>query len=190
MQCWLFIRSVYYTDSFFRLVFFVILVDGDFTLWTSWSSCPHACGRTALRSRERYCTNPAPANGGKNCEGPRFQLKLCKIKACRGKPHSRLNFLLEWYLLKNWRYRVMITFMFWWKQLMVVTHPGHPGRPALRSVDKGWRKDGATVTTRNRQTVGEDVEERKSKSNHVTANIARVCNIYSKLKLRRRLRIQ
>jgi len=60
-----------------------IPVDGDFTLWTSWSSCPHACGRTALRSRERYCTNPAPANGGKNCEGPRFQLKLCKIKACR-----------------------------------------------------------------------------------------------------------
>ncbi|KAJ7333864.1 hypothetical protein OS493_015957 [Desmophyllum pertusum] len=57
-------------------------VDGDFTLWTSWSSCPNACGRTALRSRERYCTNPAPASGGKNCEGPRFQLKLCKIKHC------------------------------------------------------------------------------------------------------------
>ncbi|XP_078362534.1 uncharacterized protein LOC144646726 isoform X1 [Oculina patagonica] len=57
-------------------------VDGDFTLWTSWSSCPHACGRTALRSRERYCTSPAPANGGKNCEGPRFQLKLCKINPC------------------------------------------------------------------------------------------------------------
>lgn len=57
-------------------------VDGDFTLWTTWSSCPHACGRTALRSRERYCTNPAPANGGRNCEGPRFQLKLCKLKQC------------------------------------------------------------------------------------------------------------
>ncbi|XP_029194210.2 thrombospondin-1-like isoform X1 [Acropora millepora] len=57
-------------------------VDGDFTPWTSWSSCPDTCGRTALRSRERYCTNPAPANGGKNCEGPRFQLKLCKIKHC------------------------------------------------------------------------------------------------------------
>lgn len=57
-------------------------VDGGFTLWTSWSSCPDACGRTALRSRERYCTNPAPENGGKNCEGPRFQLKLCKIKHC------------------------------------------------------------------------------------------------------------
>lgn len=57
-------------------------VDGDFTPWTSWSSCPDACGRTALRSRERYCTNPAPANGGRNCEGPRFQLKLCKIKQC------------------------------------------------------------------------------------------------------------
>lgn len=57
-------------------------VDGDFTLWTTWSPCPHACGRTALRSRERYCTNPAPANGGRNCEGPRFQLKLCKLKQC------------------------------------------------------------------------------------------------------------
>lgn len=59
-------------------------VNGDFTLWTPWSPCPDACGRTALRSRERYCTNPAPANGGKNCEGPRFQLKLCKIKQCAG----------------------------------------------------------------------------------------------------------
>ncbi|CAH3103991.1 unnamed protein product, partial [Porites lobata] len=59
-----------------------IPVNGDFTLWTPWSTCPDACGRTALRSRERYCTNPAPANGGKNCEGPRFQLKLCKIKQC------------------------------------------------------------------------------------------------------------
>ena len=81
-------QSVYYRYCFVYLVFFVILVDGDFTLWTSWSSCPHACGRTALRSRERYCTNPAPANGGKNCEGPRFQLKLCKIKPCRGKTRS------------------------------------------------------------------------------------------------------
>ena len=63
---------------------FYFLVNGDFTLWTPWSTCPDACGRTALRSRERYCTNPAPANGGKNCEGPRFQLKLCKIKQCAG----------------------------------------------------------------------------------------------------------
>lgn len=62
----------------------IFSVDGDFTPWTSWSSCPDACGRTALRSRERYCTNPAPANGGRNCEGPRFQLKLCKIKQCAG----------------------------------------------------------------------------------------------------------
>lgn len=84
-----FVKSIYYRYYFMCLIFCIILVDGDFTLWTSWSSCPNACGRTALRSRERYCTNPAPANGGKNCEGPRFQLKLCKIKACRGKPHSR-----------------------------------------------------------------------------------------------------
>ncbi|EDO28481.1 predicted protein, partial [Nematostella vectensis] len=56
--------------------------DGGFTEWTAFSKCPNSCGRTALRSRERYCTNPAPANGGKNCEGPRFQLKLCKLKDC------------------------------------------------------------------------------------------------------------
>ena len=72
--------------QYLSICFHVILVDGDFTLWTTWSSCPHACGRTALRSRERYCTNPAPVNGGKNCEGSRFQLKLCKIKQCAGKP--------------------------------------------------------------------------------------------------------
>ncbi|KXJ23361.1 Mucin-like protein [Exaiptasia diaphana] len=59
-----------------------IPLDGGFTQWTLWSRCPVSCGRTALRSRERYCTNPAPINGGRNCDGPRFQLKLCKMKEC------------------------------------------------------------------------------------------------------------
>lgn len=60
---------------------------------------------------------------------------------------------------------------------MVVTRLGLPGRPALRSADKGWRKDGATVTTQNQQTVGEDVEEPGNKLNRVTVDTAGVCNI-------------
>ena len=78
------VKWLKHLEKFVLLSLCFIIVDGDFTLWTTWSSCPHACGRTALRSRERYCTNPAPANGGRNCEGPRFQLKLCKLKQCAG----------------------------------------------------------------------------------------------------------
>jgi len=76
-----------FSDNLITVIFFCcIIVDGGFTLWTEWSRCPVSCGRTALRSRERYCTNPAPVSGGRNCDGPRFQLKLCKMKECGGRP--------------------------------------------------------------------------------------------------------
>ncbi|XP_031555168.1 uncharacterized protein LOC116292070 [Actinia tenebrosa] len=57
-------------------------VDGGFTEWTSWSKCSQECGRTSIKSRERYCTNPSPANGGKRCKGSKFQVKICRKDGC------------------------------------------------------------------------------------------------------------
>ncbi|EDO37341.1 predicted protein, partial [Nematostella vectensis] len=59
-------------------------VNGGFTPWTAWSNCSQECGRTSIRSRERYCTNPVPENGGKPCKGNQFEIKICKFKGCKG----------------------------------------------------------------------------------------------------------
>ncbi len=42
--------------------------------WSGWSpaSCPVACGQSAS-NLTRTCTNPAPANGGADCSGPKTQ---------------------------------------------------------------------------------------------------------------------
>ncbi|KAL4226069.1 hypothetical protein ACF0H5_014057 [Mactra antiquata] len=43
-------------------------IDGNYTLWSVWSSCPVTCGAGTI-FRTRYCTNPSPQFGGKNCSG-------------------------------------------------------------------------------------------------------------------------
>ncbi|XP_028400689.1 uncharacterized protein LOC114523847 isoform X2 [Dendronephthya gigantea] len=57
-------------------------VDGGFSDWSSWSSCSQSCGDTAIKSRERRCTNPRPSGGGKNCSGETFEIKLCDKIPC------------------------------------------------------------------------------------------------------------
>ena len=59
-----------------------ISVDGGLSDWTTWSECSQSCGDTAIRSRERTCTNPLPSEGGRNCSGETFQVKFCEKKSC------------------------------------------------------------------------------------------------------------
>lgn len=49
-------------------------IDGG---WSDWSSCDKDCGGG---KQTRTCTNPSPANGGRNCEGPSEQ--ECNTQAC------------------------------------------------------------------------------------------------------------
>ena len=42
--------------------------DGEWSEWGGWSECSKTCGG-GVQYRERNCSNPAPANGGKECEG-------------------------------------------------------------------------------------------------------------------------
>ncbi|CAH6787331.1 complement component C6 [Phodopus roborovskii] len=48
-------------------------VDGNWSCWSSWSTCNAAY----RRSRTRECNNPAPQQGGRRCEGQQRQEEDC-----------------------------------------------------------------------------------------------------------------
>ena len=50
-----------------RFMLHYILVPGNYTAWSEWSACNRTCGG-GKQKRERTCTNPTPAHGGKDCE--------------------------------------------------------------------------------------------------------------------------
>lgn len=54
---------------------------GGWGNWGEWSSCSRTCGG-GITTQERHCNNPAPANGGKYCEGKRKNYALCNLEPC------------------------------------------------------------------------------------------------------------
>ncbi|XP_022780212.1 coadhesin-like isoform X4 [Stylophora pistillata] len=56
-------------------------VDGNWSAWSSWVPCSKTCGGD-LQTRKRRCTNPAPANSGKPCQGVAKETKGCNVKEC------------------------------------------------------------------------------------------------------------
>uniref|UniRef100_A0A8C1WE87 Adhesion G protein-coupled receptor B3 n=1 Tax=Cyprinus carpio TaxID=7962 RepID=A0A8C1WE87_CYPCA len=56
-------------------------VHGVWEEWSPWSLCSFTCGR-GHRTRTRMCT--PPQHGGRACEGPETQSKLCNIALCPG----------------------------------------------------------------------------------------------------------
>ncbi|KAI5610017.1 adhesion G protein-coupled receptor B3 isoform X1, partial [Silurus asotus] len=54
-------------------------VHGVWEEWSPWSLCSFTCGR-GHRTRTRVCT--PPQHGGRNCDGPETQSKLCNIALC------------------------------------------------------------------------------------------------------------
>ena len=57
------------------------LVDGGFTLWTTWTTCSVTCG-DGTRSRSRLCTNPEPQHGGLGCVGDATKTDVCNDAPC------------------------------------------------------------------------------------------------------------
>eukprot|EP00058_Branchiostoma_floridae_P027786 XP_002613277.1 hypothetical protein BRAFLDRAFT_68242 [Branchiostoma floridae] len=51
-------------------------VDGGWSEWSAWSGCSVTCG-VGTQTRDRSCTNPAPANGGAVCEGDTEETQVC-----------------------------------------------------------------------------------------------------------------
>ncbi|XP_052105125.1 uncharacterized protein LOC127738077 isoform X2 [Mytilus californianus] len=56
-------------------------IDGGWTEYGEWSPCTKSCG-PGERVRTKTCTNPAPANGGKMCEGRSRETESCYKDEC------------------------------------------------------------------------------------------------------------
>ncbi|XP_067019938.1 coadhesin-like [Acropora muricata] len=56
-------------------------IDGGFTEWTGFGKCSKSCGG-GFQTRSRSCTNPIPANGGKDCQGVNEETKVCNLESC------------------------------------------------------------------------------------------------------------
>jgi len=54
-------------------------VDGGWSAWGSWTVCSQTCGG-GFRTRERTCTNPAPLNGGLDCEAESTESEACNTE--------------------------------------------------------------------------------------------------------------
>ena len=60
----------------------IVVVDGGWSEWNSWSNCTKAVG--GIQTRKRECTNPEPAYGGKHCDGTSALLRGCSnMSSCR-----------------------------------------------------------------------------------------------------------
>ncbi|CAL8289351.1 unnamed protein product [Merluccius merluccius] len=54
---------------------------GGWSGWSSWTACSRSC-ESGVTYRERQCTNPRPAFGGKYCQGSSRSYKLCNTEDC------------------------------------------------------------------------------------------------------------
>ncbi|XP_061195747.1 coadhesin-like [Saccostrea echinata] len=58
-------------------------IHGGYSAWGGWTSCTKSCD-TGSRTRSRSCNNPAPMNGGNNCQGKSTETADCNIQDCSG----------------------------------------------------------------------------------------------------------
>ena len=77
--------------------FFFLSVDGKWGEWGAWSKCSKTCGG-GEHERVRQCNSPAPAYGGKPCEGPFRQRRLCNKENCPGDSGYRMTNIARWLL--------------------------------------------------------------------------------------------
>ena len=59
------------------------IVDGAWSVWGAYRPCTKSCGG-GTQIRNRQCTAPAPAHGGRNCTGASIDSKACNEQLCPG----------------------------------------------------------------------------------------------------------
>lgn len=80
--CYGFVYAIAETETLIRPdTFSVPAVHGVWEEWSPWSLCSFTCGR-GHRTRTRMCS--PPQHGGRACDGPETQTKLCNIALCPG----------------------------------------------------------------------------------------------------------
>lgn len=72
----MFSRLIFYVVNLFVNSSLLLLVDGDWTAWSQFSSCFYICG-SSQSNRSRTCTNPSPQYGGKTCSGDGSESQTC-----------------------------------------------------------------------------------------------------------------
>ena len=94
-------------SSVFKSINLLNIVNGGFTLWTQWSTCTRTCGG-GTTTRQRFCTNPAPANGGLTCAqqqatiGNAVETISCSTNGCPGRFYfDRPNMLFHNLCVEN-----------------------------------------------------------------------------------------
>ena len=65
---------------------FTLVVDGQWSTWSSWSTCSPDC----KHHRRRLCDNPAQENGGKYCSGTDLDTANCTGAMCKGRLSSQI----------------------------------------------------------------------------------------------------
>ena len=60
-----------------------LIVDGGWSLFGEWGSCSLTCGG-GVQDRQRTCTNPSPAFGGRPCDGSSMETRFCQQFPCPG----------------------------------------------------------------------------------------------------------
>ncbi|XP_067947464.1 uncharacterized protein [Watersipora subatra] len=73
-DCGLFSESLscytYYTEYFFcQYNTVVAIVDGGWSVWSSWAACSGTCSGSNIYKRTRTCSNPTPVMNGLPCTG-------------------------------------------------------------------------------------------------------------------------
>uniref|UniRef100_A0A7M5X9S1 Fibronectin type-III domain-containing protein n=1 Tax=Clytia hemisphaerica TaxID=252671 RepID=A0A7M5X9S1_9CNID len=58
-------------------------IDGNWTEWTQWGNCEVSCG-LGVSSRQRWCINPPPENGGARCVNGSKESRKCNDFPCDG----------------------------------------------------------------------------------------------------------
>lgn len=56
-------------------------IDGGLSSWSSFTTCTRSCGGGA-QERVRFCNNPKPQFGGKDCSGKLFETRSCGSAPC------------------------------------------------------------------------------------------------------------
>ena len=73
---------------------FLILVDGQWSEWTTSTICSRSCGGGS-QHQHRRCDSPKPANGGEHCKGSYFSSKPgCNSHKCKLICKSKTTFVL------------------------------------------------------------------------------------------------
>ncbi|XP_045890973.1 A disintegrin and metalloproteinase with thrombospondin motifs 13 [Micropterus dolomieu] len=68
-----------------------MVVHGSWSSWSEFSPCSRTCGG-GVSHRTRKCSNPRPAFGGSDCEGPDIEAELCHQWPCK---RTQMDFMAE-----------------------------------------------------------------------------------------------